>query len=324
MWGILLYLPPLAMVVVANLGVARRPWRILTYVLLGFVNAAALFLGLVFAAAPHVSRLETQTLAPVLQSMDTVGLGLALTAAAMLGFVLVLPSWRRFLARHLAIAPASPVHATALTMLVYLAAISVGLLFSNRNLVRISIEIANVAPETVALGQVLFLVFALAGVGLGIRRDARQTLARLGLRAPTLYYSVIAAGMVGAFLCLDYATAWTWHQLWPASYHEVMASTQQLFSRFTWPSGTLMLALSAGIGEEILFRGALQPRFRIPVTAAVFALGHVQYALSPAIVEIFIVGLALGWLRERANTTTCIAVHASYNFVDAMLMPYFP
>ena len=57
---------------------------------------------------------------------------------------------------------------------------------------------------------------------------------------------------------------------------------------------------------------------------AVFALGHVQYALSPAIVEIFIVGLALGWLRERANTTTCIAVHASYNLVDALLLPYLP
>jgi len=84
------------------------------------------------------------------------------------------------------------------------------------------------------------------------------------------------------------------------------------------------MALSAGIGEELLFRGALQPRFGILLTAAVFALGHVQYALSPAIIEVFVIGLVLGWLRQRSNTTTCIAVHAGYNFVDMLLLPFFP
>jgi membrane protease YdiL (CAAX protease family) len=85
-----------------------------------------------------------------------------------------------------------------------------------------------------------------------------------------------------------------------------------------------MLALSAGIGEETLFRGALQPRFRIPLTAVLFTLGHVQYAFSPAIVEILVIGLGLGWLRERTNTTTCMTVHIGYNFLGMISMPYFP
>jgi membrane protease YdiL (CAAX protease family) len=161
-------------------------------------------------------------------------------------------------------------------------------------------------------------------VGLGIRRDTRQALERLGLSTPTLWQLALAAVMIVAFLALDYFTSSIWHQLWPASYREVRASTERLFARFSAPSGALVMALSAAIGEETLFRGALQPRLRIPLTAGVFALGHVQYGFSPAIIEIFVIGLALSWLRNRANTATCIIVHAGYNFCDALLMPYFP
>jgi len=198
------------------------------------------------------------------------------------------------------------------------------LLFSGWGLLSVSVEAAGIEPWSLILGQAVFILLALAGVGLGIRRNAQQTLARLDLKVPTVCQLGVAAVMVGIFLALDYATSLIWHQLWPANYRAVMEATQRLFARFTSPLGALVLALSAGIGEETLFRGALQPRFRIPLTAAVFALGHVQYMLSPAIAEIFIIGLALGWLRERSNTTTCVAVHLGYNFLDTLIMPYLP
>jgi membrane protease YdiL (CAAX protease family) len=56
----------------------------------------------------------------------------------------------------------------------------------------------------------------------------------------------------------------------------------------------------------------------------VFAVGHVQYSFSPAIVEIFVIGLALGWLREKTNTATCMVVHTGYNFLDLFIMRYLP
>jgi membrane protease YdiL (CAAX protease family) len=104
----------------------------------------------------------------------------------------------------------------------------------------------------------------------------------------------------------------------------VSESSQHLFSPFDSIPGALVLGLSAGIGEETLFRGALQPRLRVLLTALVFTLGHVQYTLSPALLEILVIGLVLGWLRERTNTTTCMVTHAGYNFLDTILMRFFP
>jgi len=261
---------------------------------------------------------------PAVQGLNISILGLAFIAAAVLGIACWLMPFRRLLARWLPIDPASPVHSTALTFFVYLAISSLGLLLSNKGLLTLSVEGASIEPGTVVLGQVVFVLFALAGVGLGIRRNVQQTLARLDLRAPKLRHLGMGTLMVSAFLVLDYVTSLIWHRLWPTNYETVMEATQQLFARFASPSGALVLALSAGIGEETLFRGALQPRFRIPLTAVVFALGHVQYLLSPAIMEILIVGLALGWLRETSNTVTCMAVHIGYNFLDMLIMPYFP
>jgi len=324
MWAVSLYLVPLGIVIIANLGVARRNWRLLTYFCLGLLNTVTLFLGLLFLSVPLLLRLTRTPFSPNLQGLNYAGLGLGLLATAILGFACLATPLRRLITRWLPIDPDSPVHATAFVFLVYLVTTALGLFLSGEELLRAAIELTSIEPGTVILGQVVFTVFALAGVGLGIRRNIRQTLARLDLRPPTLRHLGIAAVMIGAFLALDYGTSLVWHQLWPTSYETVMQASQQLFARFASPLGALVLALSAGIGEETLFRGALQPRFRIPLTAVVFTMGHVQYALSPAIVEVFVIGLALGWLRERSNTTTCMAVHIGYNFLDVLIMPYFP
>ena len=45
--------------------------------------------------------------------------------------------------------------------------------------------------------------------------------------------------------------------------------------------GILTLGLAAGIGEETLFRGALQPRFGLLITSLLFALLHSQYGITP-------------------------------------------
>jgi hypothetical protein len=41
--------------------------------------------------------------------------------------------------------------------------------------------------------------------------------------------------------------------------------------------------------------------------------------LTLATVEIYIIGLALGLLRNRTSTTICIVVHASYNAAGVLL-----
>ena len=322
MWVILPYLLPLGIIVFANLGVTRRGWRLLTYVCLGLLNALALAVGFWLLIAPYLLRLlEAPT--ELVQSMALGGYGVAPAATAILGFACLLPPLRRFLAHWLRVDPASPVHTTALVFVVYLAASSLALLSGSEEWLLSGVQAASIGPEVLMLGQAVFLLLALAGVGLGIRRNPRQTLSRLGLRVPTLRQLGTAALMIGVLLVVDWVISLLWRQLWPASFEAVTQSSEQLFARFASPLGALLMGLSAGIGEETFFRGALQPCLRIPLTAVVFALGHVQYTLSPAILEIMIIGLALGWLRERSNTTTCIVVHSGYNFLNMLLMPYW-
>nr|MBC7245929.1 CPBP family intramembrane metalloprotease [Chloroflexota bacterium] len=317
MWTFLVYALPLGIIAIANLGVRHRAWRWLTHIGLCLLNALAIFAGLLLLRATH-------PMPPMLEGMNLGTLGLAFIAMGMLGFACLSISVRRALAHWLDIDPASPVHTTALVFLVYLAALSLGTLLSGWELQRAAAETVGIAPESLVFGQLFFVLLALAGVGLGIRRNVRQTLARLGLSMPSLRHLKSAIAMIAAFLFLDYVTSWLWHQFWPVHYRMVMEATQRLFAPYNSPAGALLLALSAGIGEETLFRGALQPRFRIALTAAVFALGHMQYTLSPAILEIWLIGLALGWLRQKSNTMTCMIVHIGYNFLDMFLMRFLP
>jgi membrane protease YdiL (CAAX protease family) len=82
-------------------------------------------------------------------------------------------------------------------------------------------------------------------------------------------------------------------------------------------AGAIVLGLSAGAGEEILVRGALQPRTGMFWAAALFAAGHVQYTWFGMLTILFL-GLALGLVRRLSNTTTAIVVHMLYDVVAAL------
>jgi membrane protease YdiL (CAAX protease family) len=322
MWVILPYLAPLGITVAANLGVTRRRWRRLTYLSLALLSLLAGAAGLFLMVVPSLLRARQQ--AGVTAVTNTAPIGVAFLVAALLGLFCLVPAVRRLLARGLSIDPGSPVHATALVFALYLALSSLSLLLLPPAAMLDNLESASIESQTLVYGQVVMLLFALVGVGLGTRRNLRQVLSRLGLERPTLRDLALAAGLIVAFLALDYAVSVIWQRLWPLNYQMVSESSQRLFAPFDSIPGALVLGLSAGIGEETLFRGALQPRLRILLTALVFTVGHVQYALSPALAEILVIGLVLGWLRERTNTTTCMVAHAGYNFLDTVLMRFFP
>jgi membrane protease YdiL (CAAX protease family) len=324
MWMILPYLFPLAIIVSANLGETSSAWRALTYGCLALLNAGAFLLGLVSFAVPLLADLTQVPLSPLLPAFSFVAIGFVAMVTSALGLASLLTPTRRLLARYLHIEPHSPVHTTALVFLLYFFTTSLGTLLGAGEWLSASLELVSVSTWAIVSGQIVFVALALSGTGLGLRRNVRQTLQRLGLGMPSRRSLGAGALMVLGFLALDYATALLWQRAWPSSYRSIMDSSEQLFAPFASPLGALTLALAAGIGEETLFRGALQPVFRIPLTALLFTVGHVQYSLSPATVEILLIGLALGWLRKRTNTTTCIAVHVAYNFLDLLIMPLFP
>ncbi|MCB0405495.1 MAG: CPBP family intramembrane metalloprotease [Bdellovibrionales bacterium] len=80
-----------------------------------------------------------------------------------------------------------------------------------------------------------------------------------------------------------------------------------------------LLSLSAGVGEEILFRGVAQPYLGVWVTGLVFGLLH---ALTPTYFFVAFavgtyLGLVFGW--TSGNLFVPVAVHTVYDFLAFLL-----
>jgi membrane protease YdiL (CAAX protease family) len=158
------------------------------------------------------------------------------------------------------------------------------------------------------------LALALAAAGLGVSRTWRPALQRLGISRPAWWQPFLAV-LVGC-LCL---------LLPPIANQLTLELTPRLYfaagavSYFEYHGASLEVLLVfgvlAGICEEALFRGALQPRVGIVVAAALFATIHTQYFLTPILGMVFVIGLALGVLRRHLNATTAMIAHGTYDVV---------
>jgi membrane protease YdiL (CAAX protease family) len=123
---------------------------------------------------------------------------------------------------------------------------------------------------------------------------------------------------------LDFGVAWLWQAWDPETYELIGGISESLFGDFMTPLGALAVGIAAGVGEETLFRGALQPRLGILLTSLLFAISHVQYAFTPATLVILILGLCLGWVRRRWGLPAAILLHALYNIMNLLLSSIWP
>jgi membrane protease YdiL (CAAX protease family) len=154
-------------------------------------------------------------------------------------------------------------------------------------------------------------LLALAGVGWLVRRDFKGSLARLGVGPLRLrQWGWVALGTAGLFV-LSNGGEWLQRTYFPDLY-AADKRFDELLAGAVSPAGALLLGITAGVGEELTLRGALQPKLGIVLTALLFAAMHVQYSLV-GIAFIFLFGLALGGLRARTSTTVSILVHALYD-----------
>jgi hypothetical protein len=162
------------------------------------------------------------------------------------------------------------------------------------------------------VGSVVGLsVLALGAVGFLIRRDARATLERLGLRAlrPS-HLAVMVLGVV-ALYGLNAGTEAFQHRWLPEMWRHDQRISQLIVGGLGL-GGSLLLGLSAGVGEELAMRGALQPRLGLVLTSLTFAVLHVQYSWF-GMATIFMLGVLLGVIRNRTSTTVAIMVHTLYD-----------
>ncbi len=163
------------------------------------------------------------------------------------------------------------------------------------------------------------VVFALAAVGLWVARDLRAVRDRLGLgRMGAREWLVAAVGLaavIGVNAGMEWLERERFHELWLAD-----QAMGRLITLNLSLVGALVLGVSAGVGEELLVRGALQPRTGLLWASILFAAGHVQYTWF-GMFTILLLGLALGLVRNRANTTTAIVVHVLYDIFAVLATP---
>ncbi len=312
---------------------AKRDVVILVYVLLGLVwgtlLAVAVFavlMGVAYARYADIDALSAQYSAQglnpevVVQFMKSLPrLGSGLFVLAVVGIALLLRPVRRLLARLIPISVHRVTHTVALTY-------SVFILINLWLVMGVGLETVadaiTAAPDTPSgqmiallwLQNVMLALMAFIGVGWLSRRRWRSALLRLGLTWSGWKNVSLGIGLgLGMFLFLFPLSL-----LLEKTGLGVDPNIENLTEKLIGPlmtslPGVISLGVAAALGEELTYRGALQPRFGIFLTALLFALTHNQYGVSLATLVVFFLGLALGWTRVRYNTTTSIFLHATYN-----------
>jgi membrane protease YdiL (CAAX protease family) len=293
------------LIVTAN-AVAKHSWASqATGILAGVTSGATFLLGAVYFAG---------VLGPPANGTAGWAVGAGIMITAVVAAVLTSHPTRGRVARILNLDPDNPVHGLALVLAVILFGSQVTLVAFTDVLAADRSQPPLTVLDLVAQ-EVPFLIIAVAGVGLYIRRDGAQTAARLGVVRPAWWQVAMALAAAGAFFAFGQGVDFLSHTYTPGVAHNVDITTQHVFGGLGTPVGIAAIALLPAICEEILFRGALQPRLGLVVTALLFTSIHTQYSISFDTFAVFVLALGLGLLRKYTNTTTTIVCHATYNLI---------
>ncbi|MBC7265017.1 MAG: CPBP family intramembrane metalloprotease [Chloroflexi bacterium] len=314
------FLPFIFIALVANFGERYPAARPLVYILHLLLNSLVAMMGALFIVLGYLSPKMASAPTGLTSPQAAVSLGALLITCAVLATTPLFSAVRRLLAHFLPINPHSLMDMTALVFATYLGGISLGqALIFGTEVFEVDLGVGWLTPEAIVVSGGAFLILAVVGVGWGIRRGWRDAVERLGIGTLTWRQVALCAGFVVLLLVLDHTTSEVWALIDPQGHAQIMDLTDRLFGPFANPAGALLIGITAGVGEETLFRGALQPRLGLPLTSLLFALAHVQYGLSPATLEIFILAIVLGWVRRRMNTSACILIHFAFNTIGLLL-----
>lgn len=177
------------------------------------------------------------------------------------------------------------------------------------------------------LGLVLLSV---CGTGIFLTRKPMEVLRRLGLVKPT--WTQVLIGFVGIFVTFAYDWLWSFytHSQEGLGYADKLSHYNEgTFTGGAAPGPALIVAsatgLCAGLGEETLIRGALQPVFGILPAAFMHGVLHGQFAHAPLLIlQVFGWSTLMCIIRRYTNTTTTIITHVGFNFLSTFLIAFNP
>jgi membrane protease YdiL (CAAX protease family) len=182
-------------------------------------------------------------------------------------------------------------------------------------------EIPSIGVTELVVQAAVFLAIAYIAVGFPYWRDLLQATERLGIVVPDARtIGMGLAGTIGAFLVAGLA-GYLSQQLNPDLGESLNEIVDTMTAQVQNPIGAVILGASAGIGEEAVFRGALQPRFGMVLPSLLFTMLHgPQYGFNVALLGLFGVSMILALLRKHVNTTAAMIAHALYNAVQVLAL----
>jgi membrane protease YdiL (CAAX protease family) len=309
----------LALIIVANiLALRSRRYELLAFdIFLFLVNLPVLLIGILFLLM-QTADFQDQFADAGFTFSNLSQVSLVLILMAGWGLVVSVGPARRLLARIMPLDPASPVHTLALVFAGYLAGQG-ALTLSQDGLSGLADTVQPVSIMLIVVSEIMLAVLAFFGVGLLIRRNWSELVDRLGLTMPDLKQLLIAGAIIVALVIVQAGAGALWALLNPDQ-AELLGDVNTLLladmdTLWEW----LLLALAAGIGEELLFRGALQPVMGLAGTSLLFALVHVQYGYTPFMLVVVFIAVVLGLIRRYFSTTIAIVVHVGYDFTLGLL-----
>ncbi|PID85692.1 MAG: hypothetical protein CSB13_06780, partial [Chloroflexi bacterium] len=290
--------------------------RLFTQLLL-FINVLIMVLGIALMLLPadSVFDLATSNGKPLSLNWQTAGLSVLLMG--VWGFLVSLLPIRRFLAQVLPLNAESSGHTLGLVFAGYLLG-NTFFSLTQGGLEGLAKTAVSASIYNILVTQILFASMSLLGVGLYIRRSPSETQKRLGLVRPTRYQLLMGTCWIIVLVILQFIVGLMWALLDSSQAELLKGISSELLGDMDTIAEWALLAVATGTGEEILFRGALQPGFGILFTSLLFAAAHIQYGITPATFVVFVIGLILGMIRRQYNTTTSIYVHSGYNFILGM------
>jgi uncharacterized protein len=297
-------------VIVANLAVGKT-WANTA----AWVTGGAAAWGI--AASSGYDLFTTLASGGVTQTRFVDDAGSVVSAVAAGGFLL--KPIRQDIAAVLPIDPDNPVHTLALV----LATIVFGTQVASLLFTDVLAFYMSQPPQTFLdtfLDELPLLLLAVAGVGLFVRRRWTESASRLGLVRPAWWHMVLALAAAGVFLAALQGFDAANHFFLPGIAGRVDATGEHIFGQLANANylGIAVLGLLPGVCEDLLFRGALQPRLGLVPTALLFTSIHTQYGLSLDLAGVFVIAICLGLIRKYANTTTSVTTHVVYNVLGGI------
>lgn len=257
----------------------------------------------------------------VLANGDLVLGPLLLLVGIGLGLPLVRP-FRELLARVTPLDPASAIDMSGLCLLLG----TLGLFVAN-SLVPMAEQppdaglIPSVGILELLVQAAAFVAIAYIAAGYPYWRDLRSATSRLGIVVPD--GRTIGVAVVATFACFVVAglAGLASQQFDPGLSESLEEVVDQMTAQVQNPLGAVILGASAGIGEEAIFRGALQPRFGLVIPSLLFTMLHgPQYGFNVVLLGLFGVSMILGLERKYLNTTAAMITHALYNALQVLAL----